>query len=30
MTLVTRNEADVTGLGAIVLNPFKPRAPRHA
>lgn len=24
MTLATRNEADVAGLGALVLNPFKP------
>ncbi len=26
MTLVTRNDADVTGLGAKVLNPFRPVA----
>ena len=26
MTLVTRNEADVTGLGAKVLNPFNEHA----
>lgn len=26
LTLVTRNEADVSGLGASVLNPFKPPA----
>ena len=26
MTLVTRNDADVAGLGAKVLNPFKPDA----
>jgi toxin FitB len=24
MTLVTRNDSDVAGLGAEVLNPFKP------
>jgi hypothetical protein len=24
MTLVTRNDSDVVGLGAEVLNPFKP------
>jgi predicted nucleic acid-binding protein len=28
MTLVTRNDVDVAGLGARVLNPFKHRAPR--
>jgi predicted nucleic acid-binding protein len=26
MTLVTRNERDVIGLGATILNPFKPRS----
>lgn len=26
MTLVTRNHADVAGLGAVVVNPFKPGA----
>ena len=28
MTLVTRNDADVVGLGAKLLNPFKPTAGR--
>ena len=28
MTLVTRNEASVAGLGAMVLNPFTPRGRR--
>ena len=27
MTLVTRNDADVDGLGAKLLNPFKPINP---
>lgn len=30
LTLVTRNEADVAGLGAQVLNPFEPVPPRSA
>lgn len=29
MTLVTRNDADVAGLGAKVLNPFKTAAPER-
>jgi toxin FitB len=27
MTLVTRNDANVSGVGAMVLNPFKPPEP---
>lgn len=30
MTLVTRNEADVSGLGAMVLNPFEPASRSEA
>ena len=29
LTLVTRNDRDVAGLGATVLNPFKDAANRH-
>jgi predicted nucleic acid-binding protein len=29
LTLVTRNDSDVAGLGAKVLNPFRPRAGRR-
>jgi predicted nucleic acid-binding protein len=29
MTLVTRNDTDIAGLGANVLNPFKANAPRR-
>lgn len=29
LTLVTRNEADVAGLGVAVLNPFQPDRRRH-
>jgi predicted nucleic acid-binding protein len=29
LTLVTRNDRDIAGIGAVVLNPFLPRQDRH-